>query len=128
QERHEYDVIHVLELGPLAAVAALVGKSAQKPVIISIQSSGPSAEQRARLKRTPMLMADTLAAASWLKIDPEMWAWGDTVGSMPHSALGGAALMKFLRRSHATYQILSTRSRSVLTAYGFRPEQIVHIC
>ncbi len=39
--RRKYDLIHTLQLSPQAAVAALIGKLARKPVIIGVQSTGP---------------------------------------------------------------------------------------
>jgi glycosyltransferase involved in cell wall biosynthesis len=35
--------------------------------------------------------------------------------------------LKFLKRSNAFYQVLSSRSRSYLISWGFRPERIVYI-
>ena len=127
RRRRCYDVIHVCQLSPLAGVATLIGKSAKKPVIICIPSAGPNAEQRARLQRERMLMADTLPGAAWLKIDPATPIFSDDITDLPRYVWGGAALLSFVRASNAIYQIVSTRSRSLLTAHSFRPGQIVHI-
>lgn len=43
--RHKYDVIHTLQLSPLAVVATLIGKLTHKPVIIGIQSTGRYARE-----------------------------------------------------------------------------------
>jgi len=126
RRRRRYDVIHVMQSSPLAAMAALAGRWATKPVIISIQSTGPSAEQRAWLAREPRLMADTLVADSSLGFDPAEVMGGD-LAHMAHSALAGAVLLKVLRESDVVYQILSSRSRSYLTSHGFRPGRIAHI-
>ncbi len=72
--RHQYDLIHVFQASPLAAVAVLIGKIAHKPVVISIQSIGPNETQQAQLERNPMLMADTLTDTDFLKIDFHDWA------------------------------------------------------
>jgi len=126
--RHDYDVIHVFQISPLAAVAALVGKLAHKPVIISIQSTGPTETQRTRIEQTGMLMADTLTDQSFLKIDFMDWASasGD-ITYLPQSSFGGHAILNFLRKSDVCYQILSSRGRSYLTSRGFRTEQVVRI-
>lgn len=124
--RRRYDVIHVMQSSPVAAMAALAGRWAAKPVIISIQSTGPSAEQRARLEREPQLMADTLATDPSLGFDPAEVMAGD-LAHMARSALAGAVLSRVLRESDVAYQILSSRSRAYLTSHGFRPERIVQI-
>src|SRR6266567_6437661 len=55
-----HDLIHVFDVSPLAAVAVLIGRITQKPVIISVQNTGPSEALRAQLAREATLMADTL--------------------------------------------------------------------
>ena len=128
--RHRYDVIHAFQLTPLAAVAALVGKLAHKPVIVNIQSAGPTEEQSMRIERHATLMADTLTDAEFLRIDPsERWMLdgGGDIAVLEQTVPAGRAILNFLRKSDVFYQVLSTRSRSYLTAQGFREEQIVHI-
>jgi len=122
--RRSYDVIHAFQLSP---PAALIGQFMHKPVILGIQSAGPSETQRTQLERGAMLMADTLTETSFLKIDLKDWASGaGDIGHLPQLPLGGA-MLDFLRKSNAFYQILSTRSHSYLTSHGFRASQIVHI-
>jgi glycosyltransferase involved in cell wall biosynthesis len=123
--RHSYDVIHAFQLSP---PAALIGQLTHKPVILGIQSAGPSEAQRVRLdERGAELMADTLAETSFLKVDLKDWTAGaGDIGYLPQLPLG-KAMLDFLRKSNAFYQILSTRSHSYLTSQGFRAEQIVHI-
>src|SRR5437867_7356577 len=72
-------------------------------------------------------MADTLTETSFLKVDLNDWtpSAGD-IGHLPRLPLG-KAMLDFLRKSDAFYQILSTRSHSYLTSHGFRDEQIVRI-
>jgi len=123
--RHSYDVIHAFQL---SVPAALIGQLTHKPVVLSIQSTGPGKAQRMQLdERGAMLMADTLTETSFLKVDLKDWApsAGD-IGHLPRLPLG-KAMLNFLRKSNAFYQILSTRSYSYLSSHGFRAEQIVHI-
>jgi glycosyltransferase involved in cell wall biosynthesis len=121
--RHQYDVLHCLQLSPLAAVATLVGKLTHKPVIISIPSTGPGKQQQ---EADATLMADTLTDTSFLKIDYGDIVVGD-IGYLSQSALGGRSIVKLVRKSAAFYQILSSRSYAYLTSHGFRAEHIVHI-
>src|SRR5260370_24515814 len=74
-----------------------------------------------------MLMADTLSETYFMKVEFKDWevCEGD-IGHLPRLPLG-KAMLNFLRKSNAFYQILSTRSYSYLTSHGFRAEQIVHI-
>jgi glycosyltransferase involved in cell wall biosynthesis len=121
--RHRYDVLHSLQLSPLAAVAALIGKVMRKPVIVNIPSTGPGKKQQTS---DAVLMADTLANADFLKIDFNDVVVGD-IAYLYRSAVGGRAIVRFLRKSDAFYQVLSNRSRPYLTSHGFREEQIVLI-
>jgi glycosyltransferase involved in cell wall biosynthesis len=121
--RHSYDVIHCLQLSPLAGVATLIGRLTHKPVIICIPSTGPGKRPE---EADAMLMADTLADTSFLKVDYEDTVEGD-IANLPQSAFGGRTILKFLRKSDAFYQILSSRSYGYLTAHGFNAEHIVHI-
>ena len=74
-----------------------------------------------------MLMADTLSETSFLKVELKDWEAGaGDIGHLPRLPLG-KAMLNFLRKSNAFYQILSTRSYSYLSSHGFRAEQIVHI-
>ncbi|HYT35360.1 MAG TPA: glycosyltransferase family 4 protein [Ktedonobacteraceae bacterium] len=122
--RRSFDVIHALQLSP---PAALIGQLTRKPVILGIQSAGPSETQRTQLERGAMLMADTLTETSFLKVDLKDWESGaGDIGHLPRLPLG-KTMLDFLRKSNAFYQILSTRSHSYLTSHGFRAGQIVHI-
>jgi glycosyltransferase involved in cell wall biosynthesis len=123
--RHSYDVIHALQL---SIPAALIGQLMHKPVILGIQSAGPSEAQCVQLgERGAVLMADTLTETSFLKVDLNDWVSGaGDIGHLPQLPLG-KAMLNFLRKSNAFYQILSMRSRSYLTSHGFPAEQIVHI-
>jgi glycosyltransferase involved in cell wall biosynthesis len=124
--RHTYDVMHVFQLSPLAAAATLIGKFTHKPVIISIACEGPSEAQLAQLDRGAMLMADTLTATDFLRVRSKDVILGDLT-YLPREVVGGRAILNFLRRSDAFYQILGTRCHSYLTSNGFRAEQIVHV-
>jgi glycosyltransferase involved in cell wall biosynthesis len=127
--RHRYDVIHAFQFSPLAAVAALIGEIAHKPVIINLQSAGPDEAQLARSMRGASLMADTLTDADFLKIDPSIhWAVGGSdVTRLPRVTIGGHVMLNYLRRSSVFYRILSTRCLFYLTSQGFRVEQMVRI-
>ena len=123
--RHSYDVIHAFQLSP---PAALIGQLTHKPVILSVQSTGPGEAQRMQLaEQGAALMADTLTETPFLKVDLKDWAAGaGDIGHFPQLPLG-RVMLDFLRKSNAFYQILSTRSHSYLTSHGFRTEQIVLI-
>jgi murein biosynthesis integral membrane protein MurJ len=128
--RQHYDLIHASAASPLAAVAALVGKIAHKPVVISIQSTGPNEAQRALImQQGAILMADTLPNTNSLKIDRNDWisSEGD-ITYLPLAGLGGSAMLHSLRKSKVvTYHTNSTRSYTYLTSHGFRAEQIIRI-
>ena len=121
--RHQYDVIHCLQLSPLAAVATFIGKFTHKPVIICIPSTGPGKQQK---DSDAMLMADTLTHADFLKVDYKDIVVGD-IGYLSRSALGGNFILHYLRKSDAYYQILSNRSYGYLTSHGFKADHIIHI-
>lgn len=121
--RHRYDVLHSLQLSPLAAVATLIGKLTRKPVIINIPSTGPGKKQQ---KSDAVLMADTLTDAEFLKIDFKDVVVGD-IAYLYRSAVGGRAIVRFLKKSDAFYQVLSNRSKPYLISHGFRAEQVVLI-
>ena len=98
-----------------------------KPVILSVQSTGPSEAQGKELERGAMLMADTLTDTSFLKVDlKDVMAGAGSIANLSQLALG-KVMLRFLRTSNACYQVLSTRGYPYLTSHGFRAEQIVHI-
>ncbi len=125
--RHRYDVLHSLQLSPLAGVAALIGKLLGKPVVVSIPSTGPGKKQSGEDAK---LMADTLvdklSDLSFLTVPYDDIVVGD-VGYIKRTALGGSMILHFLKKSEAFYHILSNRSRSNLTSNGFRADKIVRI-
>lgn len=126
--RDTFDVIHVFQVSSLSAVAAFVGQLLHKPVIISIQNTGPDEKQRPRVEQGAKLMADTLADTSFLNIDFMDWAPGDgDISYLPRSGVGGRGMLNYLRGSNAFYLVISKRGIKYLTSYGFRPEQIVYI-
>jgi hypothetical protein len=110
--RHSYDVIHAVQL---SLPAALIGQLTHKPVVLSIQSTGPGEAQRMQLdEHGAALMADTLTETSFLKVGLKDWAAGaGDIGHLPRLPLG-KAMLDFLRKSNAFYQVLSTRSHSNL--------------
>jgi glycosyltransferase involved in cell wall biosynthesis len=126
--RHSYDVIHIIQISPLAAMATLIGELTQKPTIISVQNAGPGEPQLAQLKRGATLMVDTLPLTSFLNVDFMDWVIGASeIINLPLTALGGKVILNYLRKSNAIYQVLSTGGQSYLTSHGFRASQIVHI-
>src|SRR5579883_1720571 len=104
-------------------LAALIGKLTHKPVIVNIPSTGPGKKQQ---KADAVLMADTLPDADWLRVNFKDVVVGD-IAYLHRSALGGRAIVRFLRKSNAYYQVLSNRSLPYLTSHGFREEQVVLI-
>ncbi len=127
--RNQYDVIHCMQLSSIGAVATFVCQLSRKPIILSIQSAGPDPQQQARIQRNgPSLMHDTLTTLDpdFLKVGANDWTAGD-IENLPHSTLGGYAILHFLKQSNAYYQVLSNRCRTYLTNHGFQPEHIERI-
>ena len=127
--RDKYDVIHCMQLSSIGAAATLVCQLTRKPIILSIQSAGPNEQQQARIQQNGLsLMADTLTTlnADFLKVGKNDWAAGD-IENLPHSTLGGHAILRFLKRSNAFYQVLSNRCRTYMTTHGFQPEHVERI-
>ncbi|HLQ28907.1 MAG TPA: glycosyltransferase family 4 protein [Ktedonobacteraceae bacterium] len=128
QLRHKYDVIHVFQMSPLAAAAALIGKIAHKPVVISIQSTGPNEEQCKRLEHGARLMVDTITGVdtNFLNLEAQDVVTGDFT-HLPRVALGGNIIINFLRKSKACFHVNSTRNYAYTTSNEFRAGQIVCI-
>jgi glycosyltransferase involved in cell wall biosynthesis len=124
--RHSFDIIHVFQISSLAAVAAFVGKLTGIPVIISTQCAAPTSEQNQRIAQGATLLADTLTNADYLQVSMHNVVTDD-VTYLPRSALGGGAMLRFLRASDAYFQALSTRSQHYLAEQGFRLDHIVRI-
>lgn len=118
--RHRYDIIYSLQMSPLAVVAVIFGKITRKPTVISIPSTGPGKMLR---PEDATLMADTLTDTSFLKVPYNNIMLGD-IADLSQTALGGPAMINFLKQSDALYQIMSSRSYPYLTSHGFRPEKI----
>jgi glycosyltransferase involved in cell wall biosynthesis len=127
--RKRYDVIHVFQVSPLAAVAALISKITHTPVIISSMNSGPDETQRMQLERDgAKLMADTLAESPFLTVELKDWApSASDIAFLPRSAFGGNVILNVLRKSNAYFQILSSRNRACLISNGVRADHIVCI-
>jgi glycosyltransferase involved in cell wall biosynthesis len=127
--RNQYDVIHCMQLSSIGSVATLVCQLTRKPIILSIQSAGPNEQQQARIRQSgASLMADTLTTldANFLKVGTHDWTAGD-IENLPHSTIGGHAILYFLKHSNAFYQVLSNRCRTYLTTHGFKSEHIERI-
>ena len=96
RRRSRYDVIHVFQIG-MAEVAALVGKLARKPVLVSIPTIGPGKEQQ-----KASLMADTLTLdEGFLNLDVNEAVIGD-IASVTKSQFAGVSILNFLRNSDAS--------------------------
>ncbi len=125
--RNQYDVIHSLQMSPLAGVAALIGKLTHKPVVVSIPSTGPGKQQHAA---DATMMVDTLAGkgidTSFLQVPFEDIVVGD-ISHMSRTALGGGLIINYLKKSDVFYQLLSSRSLGYLTSRGFRAEKMFTI-
>ena len=125
--RHQYDILHSIQISPLSGVAALIGKLTGKPVIISIPSTGPG---KIPQLEDAVMMVDTLAGklsdSSFLKVPYADTVVGD-ITHMRKTAFGGDLILAYLKKSDAFYQILSSRSLNYMTSNGFRAERIVHI-
>jgi glycosyltransferase involved in cell wall biosynthesis len=126
--RRAYDVIHVFQITPLAAVATIIGKLTHKPVVVSCMGVGPTQEESLQLEPKAALMADTLSNISFLQIAPsKARVYADDINNLVQNTLGGHTILNFLRRSNAYYQALSTRSCAYLASWGIRRERIVYI-
>lgn len=127
--RRDYDLIHTLQLSPLALVAIIIGKLTRKPVIAGVQSTGPHEQQIAlpcdkrsaatsdasqgnRAKRSPFLYQDEI---------------GGDIAALQANAWGGRWMLNVMRTSEAYYQILSTRSYIYLIEHDFRPERLLSL-
>ena len=126
--RGDYDLIHTLQLSPLAMVATLIGKLTHKPVILGIQSTGPC-------ERSPACSAREIEIANvaggsgqepTAAANGQAEVGGDVAG-LQRTVWGGRWMLNYLRRSDAYYQILSSRSYLYLMQHGFRPERIIYI-
>nr|BBH88616.1 hypothetical protein KTC_33670 [Thermosporothrix sp. COM3] len=128
--RHHFDVIHMMQVGTLGAIAAFITRFTGTPLLISVQSAGPTQEQLTRIRQQgAMLMADTLEG----KLPPELlrvpagdWTAGD-LDDMKRSIYWGGLFQRYLKRSHARYQVLSHRSAAYLIANGIAQEKIFRI-
>jgi glycosyltransferase involved in cell wall biosynthesis len=126
--RHTFDVIHVFQVTPLAAVATLIGKLARKPVVVSCMGVGPTQEESLQLEPKAALMADTLTDRSFLQVAPSRArVYAGDINNLLQHTLGGRTVLDFLLRSNAYYQALSTRGCTYLASWGVRRERIVYI-
>lgn len=119
RKRQSYDLIHALQISPLAAVAALVGKLIRKPVIVGVQSTGPSEYEADIACEETSQQADTSVL--------QRQASGGDLADLEQMAWGGRWMLNYLRESDVYYHILSSRSYVHLVQHGFRPERIVYI-
>jgi glycosyltransferase involved in cell wall biosynthesis len=128
--RHRFDLLHVWQAFFPAAIAALFGYLFEKPVIVSIQNTGPTDEQRARLTQEVSLLSDTLPIdqAERLRLTFMDWAPGEgDITYLPLAVFGGTLLVHIIRRLATRFHVLSTRGYFYLTNHGFPAERIAAI-
>ncbi len=125
--RQQYDIIHVMQMSSLAAVATLVCQLLHKPIIIRIQSAGPDEKHQPLIKQQGIALINhpTYKTHS-SRTDGRDWNVGD-LDNLALSIFGKNALMFFLRNSGAFYHVLSIRCHRYLLANGVRPEQIIYL-
>lgn len=126
--RRSYDLIHTLQLSPLAAVATIIGKITQKPVIVGVQNTGPRdhlvgfSPGGEQTRASDYQKENTCPKAVQMQGES-----GGDIAALQECVWGGRWMLNYLRKSEAYYQILSSRSCTYLIAHGFRPERLVHI-
>ncbi len=126
--RRSYDLIHTLQLSPLAVVATIIGKITHKPVIVGVQNTGPfehlmdflPGEQQVRTNGC----VEKEVCQKTVQVGGES---GGDIAALQECAWGGHWMLNYLRKSEAYYQILSSRSYIYLMQHGFRPERLIHI-
>lgn len=123
--RRNYDLIHTLQVSPLAAVAAFVGKLINKPVIIGVQSTGPY-ERLGDFSPQEIQEGRIAGDEDGADLHDEALVGGD-LARLERTAWGGRRMLNYLRSSNVYYQILSSRSYLYLMQHGFRPERIIYI-
>jgi glycosyltransferase involved in cell wall biosynthesis len=126
QKRHQYDIIHAFQIAPSSVPAVLFSHLIHKPIVLSMQNTGPYESKLAPLQR---LEDGSLVSRYGLLIDwKEDWAiQASDLTLLPQIMLGGYLFLKLLRKSHAFYQALSTRCYSYFVAQGFPAERITVI-
>ncbi len=126
--RHHFDVIHAIQESTLVPAAMMVGRVAHKPIVISIQTAGPSEPQRAQFEHAPALMGDTLGTPDFLKLDRKNTvASNGSLTDLPRTVVGGQLIVDWMRKSEAVIHINSSRLHSYLTSLGFQPTRFVRI-
>ncbi len=118
--RAQYDVIYVMQVSPLAAVASLVGRVTKKPVIVCVATVEPTSEA------TSGRRADTDEPD-----DPAVRrSRRDNRGCLEglrHSVVGGPLFVRYLERAPIVYHALSRRGIAYLTAKGIPAERITYV-
>jgi glycosyltransferase involved in cell wall biosynthesis len=123
--RRRYDLLHTMQISPLALVAALVGRLTHKPVLVGVQSTGPCEPLASSPRQEMLASVDQQTTAS---LSPHLQ---DTIGgdlaNLERTTWGGSWMLRQLRKSSVYYHILSSRSYVYLIQHGFRPERIVYL-
>lgn len=122
--RRTYEVIHVRLLGWTIRPTLVAAWMAGKPLIIRLSGAGNAQDAGARSGVAPRLYAGTLDPESPFLRVPFVPTGGDINDLLASQWLAPWTLW-LLRRRNVTFTAISTRIRSQLIQYGFRPEQIV---
>jgi glycosyltransferase involved in cell wall biosynthesis len=118
--RARYDVIHVMQVSPLSAVAALVGRIARKPVLQCLQSLDASPELvEARLTEAGLPNDRTVRRS---RRDERSGFDG-----LRRSLIGGRLIVWYLRRAQVVFQALSLRGAAYLAAQRLPRERVIHL-
>ncbi|MGH2506061.1 MAG: glycosyltransferase family 4 protein, partial [Ktedonobacteraceae bacterium] len=127
--RRNYDLIHTLQLSPLAVVATMIGRLTRKPVIVGVQSTGPCKQRGSYTLGEQPVQTDCGQEEGYpcREVPYEQKESGGDIAALQERAWGGRWMLKYLRKSEAYYQILSSRSYIYMLQHGFRPERLVYI-
>jgi glycosyltransferase involved in cell wall biosynthesis len=130
RQRRTYDVIHVSQISPLAAAAALIGMLTRKPVVTNVMGVGKIGDTSFKpQQRTELEAASSQTDRAVLHIDSRILRADaqDDVSDLLRNTLGGREVLNFLRKSNSYYRARSTRSISYLSAWKFPRDRIIHI-
>lgn len=123
RSRDSYDVMHLRMLRELARPALLAARLARKPVIARVANSGRGPDRPVRRDQPFRLFAGDLDPRSPFLVCRDMSRNGD-LDDLRHSQWLAGLTLRLLRHRRVTFMATSTRIRSDLIRYGFRPEKI----
>lgn len=118
QHRQRYDLLYVYQIGLLALPAALVSRLANKPMVISLRSTGSGKAASSRSKAA--LVAGPLdATAPWLQVNGKTRVGGDLAALERVGKPVKRFAHALLNRAHAVVVILSSSMKGYLSAHDF---------